>query len=242
MITFDPGPAPGSAQLFGPAWAHDRLAACEVRRQLTDVTRRRVTEVRVGEASYYLRYPITLTFYPFARGGVGELRQEPDGFGIELNLVGRGVAFERALSDWKGQFHTRIQTLLAKREWERTAQELEEMATFERLVDIPAYLRDTPYRVREIGTVRARRLVPDRIKWEDGRTERVALSQMPPEFASLHAGQRFEAITLRTPATGKLVKVVHVSPLPRLGPAPGGLWDGVRTSAAAPPMGWDEID
>ncbi|HEX4607016.1 MAG TPA: hypothetical protein VH092_02310 [Urbifossiella sp.] len=209
---------------------------------ISDVAKRIIDEAIVGETSYQLRRPVTLTFYPFVSGGHGELIQEPNPLGHdEYNVIGRGKTYEEALADWSARLHTRVQTLLAKREWERDPEEQEEMAALERLIDVPAYLKATPLRLRQIGMVSRRRPMPDRVRWEDGSYEPVGLDQMPAEFAAFHAGQRFEAIVIRSPGTRKLLRVVHVHPLPRLGQASVEEWNELPTTAQAPTLAWDKI-
>lgn len=209
---------------------------------ISDVTKRVVDEAVVGETSYQLRRPVTLTFYPFVAGSLGELIQEPNPLGHdEYNVIGRGVTYDVALADWSARLHTRLQTLLAKRDWERTAEEQEEMAALELLIDVPAYQKSTPLRMRQIGTVARRRPMPDRVRWEDGSYEPVGLDQMPAEFAAFHAGQRFEAIVVRTPGTRKLLRVVHVQPLPRLAAATVEEWSELPPTTKAPTLPWDKI-
>jgi len=235
--------------LHPPAFvATDNRPGCNgfgsVLRDAANPWRRMVEEVTVGEATYRLRHPLVLTFYPFVSGGEGELVPEPSGAEpVALGITGCGKTFEEAYSNWSERLHAEVQDLLAKRDWELTSEEAAEMATVERLIDLPAYHTDTPYRVRQIGEVTRRRPIPDKVRWEDGQMDHVSLSQMPPEFAGLQAGQRFEAVALRAPGTGKLISVVYVSPLPHLpeaSPTPAE-WEALPKTAEAPQVSWDEV-
>ena len=250
MIAYDPMPdnierfalvAPGS--LFAHSSPHS------VRRVVTDLCRT-IFQVEIGDTVYRLRRPLTLRFYPFVRNGMGELIREPDRPELEqpsersepLDDVGLGVTFPDAYRDWAGKLHVRIQTLLGKRPWEMTPDEQREMAFVERLVDLPAYHRETPIRTRQIGTVSRSRPLPDSVRWEDGTSEMVTLDQMPPEFAAYLGGQRFEAITLRDVNSGRLLRVTHVERLGHLAPTPADEWEKVPTSAVSPRVEWSEID
>ena len=214
-----------------------------VARHVTDILRRTLEVVIVGEAKYRLRNPLTLTFYPYVSEGVGELIPEPDKAGPEEpNITGLGMTYEEALEDWTAKLHVQVQGLLAKRPWEMTPEESKEMASIERMIDIPAYHRETPCKYRQIGSVTRCRPMPDRIRWEDGLVEHVNLHQMPPEFATFLNGQRFEAITSRDPMNGHLLGVVYVGKLDRLKKVPAERWNKVQTFLEAPEVGWDEID
>lgn len=207
---------------------------------LFDVLRREIKAFPVGRACYQLRTPLLATFYPRIDGETGRLSVTPSW----LPIVGCGITLEEALQDWMGQFHVRFQTLLAKRPWEMDAKERGEWEGIEQMVDVPAYRRETPYIVRQIGWLTRRRPIPDRVHWEDGRQERVDLAQMPPEFASLHEGDRFEAEVERHSLTGRLIRVVAVRRLPALRPtsADANVWASLPTTAEAPAVAWDEFE
>ena len=207
---------------------------------LFDVLQRTLDEVRIGEAVYYTRAPLLATFYPRTRGVDGELTMTPN----NLRLVGIGKNFDEAQRDWSNQFHVRFQTLLAKRPWEMTLEEKEEWGRIELLVDVARFRRETPYVVRQIGVLTRRRPIPDQIRWEDGRTERVWLEHMPPEFAGLHEGQRFEAEVIRDSATGRMVRTTVVRRLPALRTTDddAALWQSVPTTSQAETVDWNEFE
>lgn len=177
-----------------------------------DVLRREMNAFHVGSACYQLRSPQLAAFYPRIDGEAGRLTVTPSW----LPIVGVGATLDAALQDWADQFHVRFQTLLARRPWEMDATEKDEWERIEQMVDVPAYRRETPSVVRQIGWLTRRRPIPDQIRWEDGRRERVALAQMPPEFAALHEGERFEAEVERHAVTGCLIRAVVVRRLPAL--------------------------
>jgi len=209
----------------------------------TDILRKTLAEVKVGEARYRFRRPITLTYYPYTSEGVGELIPEPGQSDPEgLGLTGQGKTFEEALDNWATRLHTHVQTLLSKRPWEMTEDEAKDMATVERMIDMPAHHRETPYFTRQIGMVTRRRPVPDRIQWEDGLVEHVNLHQMPVEFAAFVNGQRFEAITVRDTSNGHLQRVVFVGRLGRLATPKADRWEKTQTFKEIPEGSWDEID
>jgi hypothetical protein len=212
-------------------------------RQTLRSLQRTLVEVKVGEARYRLRKPLTLTFYPFVNGGMGELIPEPDFENPDgWPFIGIGITLEEAINDWKEKVHMLVQNLLNKRSWEMTPQEMQEMDAIERTIDIPAYHRETPYRTRQIGTVTRRRPIPDRIQWEDGLTEYVNLQQMPPEFATYVNGQRFEAITVRDSMNRRLLRVDYIAKLGRLMSAPADQWEKTQTTLNTPAVDWNEID
>jgi hypothetical protein len=210
------------------------------RGDLFDVLRREIKAFHVGMASYQLRTPLLATFYPRVSGDAGRLSVTPSW----LPIVGSGETLDDAWQDWVGQLHVRFQTLLAKRPWEMNADERGEWERIEQMVDVPAYRRETPYIVRQIGWVSRRRPIPDRIRWEDGRLERVTLVQMPPEFAALHEGDRFEAEVERQTVTGRLIRAVVVRRLPPLRQISTDekLWSSLPTTAEAPAVEWDEFE
>jgi len=211
-----------------------------IRGSLFDVLQRTVEEVRIGEAVYHTRSPLLATFYPRTRGVNGELAMTP----CSLQIVGIGKNFDEAQRDWSNQFHVRFQTLLAKRPWEMTVEEKEGWGRIELLVDVAAYRRETPYVIRQIGVLSRRRPIPNQIRWEDGRHERVWLEQMPPEFAGLHEGQRFEAEVVRDAVTGRMIRAIVVRRLPALRPtsADAALWKSVPTTSEAKTVDWDEFE
>lgn len=108
-------------------------------------------------------------------------------------------------------------------------------------MDVDAYRRETPYTVRQIGRVVSHGPVPNRIAWEDGTTDAVALKQAPPEFATLREGQQFEAVVLRDAVAGRLLEVVSAKPLPILPKPAAALWSSLTTTAQQPAVEWDEI-
>jgi len=214
-----------------------------VTRHATSTLRKTFEEVRVGEARYRLRSPLTLTFYPFVLVDKGELIPEPDSAAPDgWSIIGTGVAFDDAFQDWSAKLHMIVQNLLAKRPWEMTQEEVRNMASMERMIDIPAYHRETPHSMRQIGTVARSRPIPDCILWEDGLVEHVKLYQMPPDFATFVNGQRFEAITVRDSMNGELQRVSYVGKLGRLKAVPPEQWEKTQTFLESPVVGWDEID
>jgi hypothetical protein len=245
MIAHDPGTTEVRPfEMFRSLTAEVRW---NVRGGLFDVLQRTVEEFRVGDTVYRTRSPLLATFYPRTRGSDGELAMTP----CSLRIVGAGKAFDEAQRDWNEQFHVRFQTLLAKRPWEMPAEERDEWGQIEFLVDVAAYRRETPSRLRQIGSVSQRRptggeprALPNQIRWESGKVEDVRLDLAPPEFASYFAGKRFEAVVLRDPVTGHLLRILDVIPLP---PLPkdatcDALWDSVPTSRDLPAVEWEKYD
>jgi hypothetical protein len=241
MLLQDQG-APALVRPADPLFAGSLTAAARSggRGDFFDVLRREVKAFRVGRACYRLRTPLLAAFYPRLDGEAGLLTVTPSW----LPVVGSGASLEEAWQDWTARFHVRFQTLLAKRPWEMDAAERGEWETIEQLVDVPVYRRETPLVVRQIGWLTRRRPVPDRIRWEDGRQERVTLAQMPPEFAALHEGERFEAEVERDSLTGRLIRAVVVRRLPPLRRAAKDeeVWASLPTSAEAPAVEWGEFE
>ena len=211
-----------------------------IRGSLFDVLQRTLDDVRVSETVYRARSTLLATFYPRTRGVNGELAMTP----CSLQIVGIGKNFDEAQRDWNSQFHVRFQTLLAKRPWEMTVEEKDEWGQIELLVDVAAYRRETPYVIRQIGVLTHRRPIPDQIRWEDGRQEGVWLEQMPPEFAGLHEGQRFEAEVVRDAVTGRMLRTIVVRRLPalRMKNSDAALFESVPTTAEAKAVDWDEFE
>jgi len=245
MFAHDAGPAEVRAfEVFRSLTTEVRS---NVRGRLFDVLQRTVEEARVGDAVYRPRSPLLATFYPRTRGVDGELIVSPNG----LHIVGVGKTFDEAQRDWNEHFHVRFQTLLAKRPWEMNVAEKDEWGQIELLVDVAAYRRETPYRVRQIGTISQRRpttheprALPNQIRWESGRVEDIRLDLAPPDFASLLAGRRFEAVVLRDSATHRLLRILDVVPLTSLpkGATCDALWDSVKTSKDLPPVDWEKYE
>ena len=205
-----------------------------------DVLRREFGDVQVGSARYRLRSSLLASFYPMINGPEGRLMVTP----ALLPIVGNGAIFDEAWRDWADQFHVRFQTLFAMRPWEMQPEQNDEWERIEQMVDVEAYRRETPYVVRQIGELTHRRPIPDRIRWEDGRHERVTLDQMPPEFAGLHEGQRFEAEVVRDAVTGRMIHAIVVRRLPalRTTTADATVWKSVATTAEAKTVDWDEFE
>jgi hypothetical protein len=214
-----------------------------INRFATDILRKTLDEVKIGDARYRFRQAITLTFYPYISNGEGELIPEPSQIDLDgFVLTSRGKSLSEAIENWKAEFHTHVQSLLDKRPWEMSENETKDMASIERMIDLPAYLREAPYSIRQIGTVTRRRPIPDRIRWEDGQTEHVNLHQMPAEFAAFRNGQRFEAITVRDSTNGRLRRVVYVGRLDRLNDPVANRWEKTQTFGSIPEGNWNEID
>jgi hypothetical protein len=245
MFAHDASPAEVRAfEVFRSLTAEVRS---NVRGGLFDVLQRPFDEVRVGEALYRPRSQMLATFYPRTRGADGELVVTP----CDLRIVGVGRTLEEAQRNWNELFHVRFQTLLAKRPWEMDVNEREEWGQIELLVDVAAYRRETPYRVRQIGTVSQRRPtaqeprpLPNQVRWESGRVEDIRLDLAPPELAALFAGRRFEAVVLRDSATHRLLRILDVVPLaavPKVADQ-NALWESVPTSKDLPEEDWEKYD
>ena len=218
-----------------------RSLTAEVRSSASfDVLRHPIREIQVGEAVYRLRTPSFATFYPGMRGPIGRVSVDSCG----LAIVGVGEAFSDAMKNWEEQFHVQFQTLLGKRLWEMTAEEKNAWDHIDIFVDVAACRRETPYHIRQIGWLAHRRPIPDRVRWEGGHSERVSLDQMPPEFAALHEGDRFEAEVVRDPSTQRMIRTTSVRRLPPLQstPADEELWQSLPTSKDSPSVDWNEFE
>jgi hypothetical protein len=107
--------------------------------------------------------------------------------------------------------HVAFQCLYGKRPFEMTAAEKEQWATLENAIDVVAYTNISPLVLREVGEVSfGDRQCPQAIHWQHGKVDRVALDDMPAEFASFRPGQPFEAVVERDRRTGTLRKVRYV--------------------------------
>ncbi len=245
MFPLDAGPAEvRPVEMFRSLSAEVRS---NVRGGLFDVLQRPFDEIRVGDALYRPRSQMLATFFPRTRGVVGELSVAP----CNLHILGIGKTLDEAQRNWNEQFHVKFQTLLAKRPWEMNSDEKEEWEQIELLVDVTAYRRDTPYRIRQIGAISQRRptaheprALPNQIRWESGRIEDIQLDLAPPEFASLFAGRRFEAVVLRDSTTHRLLRILDVVPLAQVPKAADrdALWDSVPTSKDLPQVDWEKYD
>ena len=111
--------------------------------------------------------------------------------------------------DWRDRVHEAFQDLYRKRPFEMTEREQEQWRALQDAIDVVGYRNETPIVVRQIGKVSRARL-PRQITWIDGKTETVALDDLPGEFASYKPGQPFEADVERDPLTWRLRKVRHV--------------------------------
>ena len=70
------------------------------------------------------------------------------------------------------------------------------------------------------------------------------LEQMPPEFASLHEGRRFEAEVVRNALTDQLIQAIVVRRLPplRRTSVDETVWSSLPTTNEAKPVDWDEFE
>ena len=159
-------------------------------------------------------------------------------------------------------FHVRFQALIAMRPWEMESADRDEWERIEQMVDVTAYRRETPRRVRQIGTIaqarqsgtrghspqtgpfQPRHALPNKIQWESGRHEDIDLSVTVADFAGLRYGQRFEAVAVRDVATDRLVAIVDVVLLPPLPSAADArsLLDSVPKSNELEPVDWGSYE
>lgn len=220
-----------------PAWA-EPVEANEPSRGTWSLS-----EVVVGETRYPLREDFWPSLVPDRDSGEWLLLPDPacperrwPAFG------GRGPTPAAAFDAWRFQLHTRFQTLRGKRDWEKSPAELRETAEFERLIDMEAYERDTPFRYRATGVIRRRPGQADVIRWGDDDEESVTLDQVPWSFTRYADGQRFEAIVERKSFTCVLIRVLYVAPLkPLPDEVPEGFWESLGSSRDAPKVEWSEI-
>lgn len=196
--------------------------------------------LRIGETEYRLRSQLRGVYYPVRDAANGEFLV------LEFYplFVGRGRNLDEALLDWRDQVHCRFQELIAKRPFEMTEAEKVDWQLLENHIDVPAYHRNTPLTLQQVGKVGARvRPVPEWIEWEDGYKEHVRLDQMPGEFAAYKPGQPFRATVVRDAIDFHLVKVTHIQrirPLPRMLPQEfKNLIDSIPTTRSLPEADWD---
>lgn len=176
-----------------------------------DVLKTFIDAIKVGDAYYRFRHQLTVEFYPLMDGMRGELLVSPN----VLDITGIGYSMRAAQQDWNETFHARFQSLLAKRHWERDEADERDWAMIEQFVDVPAYKRETPVRVRQVGTVTRNRLaehgfrpLPTQVRWDSGRVEDIQLDFAPLDFSTYPPGSRVEAVVLRNPTTNCLIRIL----------------------------------
>ncbi len=199
------------------------------------VTRVAMRAIHFGQTVYPLRLPAEGAYAPTPAGG--EFLVE----GFHRLIVGTGRTPDEAQRDWRTRFHAAFQALFVKHKFEMCDAERSLWSVIEAAIDLDAYRAGRPVVVLQQGKVKRARPYPDLIEWEDGTTERVRLDRMPAEFVTFKAGQRFEAMAHRSPASHKLLKVDYVK---RLAAHPldegeaRAIWDAASSSAGLPDTDW----
>ena len=168
-----------------------------------DVMARPIDTLQVGSTRYPLTTSLTLRAFPGISPGAWEC--VVDEFGSAM--VGQGSNLSRAARDCREKIHQRFQELLAKRPFEMSVEDKSAWNMLTTYIDLAAYKCNTPFVVRQFGKVEKARPLPEEIRWDNGRTERVNLKRMPSEFVTYKAGQWFEALVSRNPVTFRLIKV-----------------------------------
>lgn len=197
-------------------WSSDQPGASQQSEKLarySGTTSPPITDVRVGDTCYRLRFAVVGSWFP-GESECGEFWVH----GFSPRFVGRGVVMDAARDDWCYQVHETFQVLYGKRAFEMSEDELSTWRLLESMINVVAYRNSTPLTLREVGWVSGARPEPWRITWSDGRNERVDLEKMPGPFAAYKPGQWFEAVVERDSVTGRLLRVVSAQRVPTMHP------------------------
>jgi hypothetical protein len=195
--------------------------------------------IRTGTAEYRLLRPLQANFQPCA-----DRAWEFHVDGFSPRFVGLGSSIAEARNNWKDTVHIAFQRLVHRRPFRMTAEEKQEWALLEQLIDVEHYRKSTPLKIRSLGWVSGTGTGPRVITWIGGdRVEQVTLDQMPPEFAAFDNDQWFEAIVEREPRTFKLIRASFVqrrNPLGRMTKQElDQWWDSLPRTGNLPPSDSD---
>jgi hypothetical protein len=190
-----------------------------------------------GKTVYPLRVPALHGFFtPPHSGRDGLFRVE------ELSFVnGAGEDVTTALNDWTEKFHILVQTMIAKRPFEMTSDEMRQWEAISSHVDIAAYLDNLLVKVRRLGVVRDMRRGHYAVEWDSGEIQQIRLSQMPDSFAAFRPGQPFEAIVVYRPDGLDFVAVEFIAKrsVRRASPTEQReIWNSLSTSRDLPAAAW----
>jgi len=154
--------------------------------------------------------------YPLWRPVIGKLLPDLRSGGFKFQIqglpgvlgVGRGP--KEAIECFQESFHSIIQSLLAKRSFEMSEDDVSMWNEIRRFVNTELYRSRQPVILRQFGKVRSVERGHHSVKWEGMCTEKVDLAKWPGEFAAYTLGQPFEAYVERDPQTMNVRSVFGV--------------------------------
>jgi len=222
-----------SRRVSGPARWVLRLIGLIHEEHLEAQKQARHNTIEIGGTIYPLASPMTPHFKSVPNGQV-ELRDKSFG----PCFVGTGGTPDEALANLHEQVHVAFQRLYRKMEFEMSAEELAQWAILASAIDVREYTARLPLVLKQLGRVSRVQPSPSEIIWADDQVDRIALAELPSDFARFEPEQWFEAIVERNRVTGQLQRVSYVRPIRRFEPMPDEraekFWEQLPTTASLP--------
>ncbi len=168
-----------------------------------------IDSLQVGNDVYHFRRAFAQRLLPVGGGFEYSLEGfKPD---IRATALTKELAFRR----WKGEFHQHFQNLLSLHSHAPEDTSDAEWNELQESVDVDRYLDESPVWVSLVGRIVKRTPTAFSVQWEAAEeVEWVDPFEAPGVFVTFAEGERFEAATLRIPATWDLIEIGSCHRLP----------------------------
>lgn len=215
----------------GFSWANDLLER--------DATRFQFTQFRVAELLYRASQPLRASYEPPISGRDGRFIVE----GLHPEIVGRGRSLQQAQRDWELNLDAHVQRLLAKQDFEQSAEDRKLIGKLHQYFDFNELKYANPIRTRAYGRLVGLRGHKYRVRWVDGTKSTLSRHQIPGNMVAYRVGQPFEAVVQRNARTWQLIKVESAfaaRPLPKVSKDEADeLFSAKASHTPARTLGWD---
>lgn len=173
-----------------------------------DTTRQLIGNFKVGDVIYQMRQSLQATYEPPIANTGGRFLVTQ----LAKVVIGRGPDLESAKYDWELKVDEKIQTLLAKQDFERTNEDIEEWEMLNRHFNLAELKYSTPADVRVYGCLEKIRGHIRQVRWLDGTISKFRRHQIPARMVTFKPGQPFEAILKRDSRNWKVLSISAVFP------------------------------
>lgn len=171
-----------------------------------DATKQLIGNFVVGDIAYQLRQTLEASYEPPIANKQGRFLVPQ----LAKVVVGQGADLESAKYDWELKVDEKIQTLLAKQNFERTLEDTEDWEMLNRHFNLAELKYSTPADVRVYGYVEKIRGHVRQVRWIDGTITRFRRHQIPAQMVTFQIGQPFEAILKRDSRSWKVLSIAAV--------------------------------
>lgn len=173
-----------------------------------DTTKQLVGNFVVGDMTYQLRQTLEASYEPPIANKQGRFLVPQ----LARIIIGRGADLGSSKYDWELKVDEKIQTLLAKQEFERTHQDIEEWELLNRHFNLAELKYSTPADIRVYGCLEKIRGHVRQVRWLDGTITRFRRHQIPAQMVAFKLGQPFEAVLRRDCRNWKALSISAVFP------------------------------